>query len=335
MRQLIGAFPFAAAGPRGCEHLQVDCRAARGKTGFGRYILEIHRRIVTGCDDDHCQPGVLRASGENVIFGSPRHRGSEGGKQCAKAFQEFCEALDREFRDHDILIRRLAMHYHIGAMHPFLDGNGRTARALEALMLQRAGLKDALFVSLSNYYYDEKTDYLSNMASVRSKNYDLTDFIIFGLTGIRLQCGRLLAEINRNISKALFRDLAHDLFGTLRTPKKRVIAKRQLAILNFLLEKEEIEINALFREFRHIYALKDPYSGYVRDMTALRNLRAISIFPKDQTNTLASAPILAARIRLSWPTEITETEFFHEMKNLPRAKTFDFLQSGAGVVSVF
>jgi Fic family protein len=288
-------------------------------------ILEIHRRIVTGCDDDHCQPGTLRSSGENVIFGAPRHRGVEGGKECAKAFEEFCAALVREFRDHDILVQGLAMHYHIGAMHPFLDGNGRTARALEALMLQRAGLKDALFISLSNYYYDEKIGYLSNMASVRSKNYDLTDFIIFGLNGIRQQCGRLLAEINRNVSKALFRDLAHDLFGTLRTPKKRVIAKRQLAILNYLLEKDEIEINSLFREFKHIYDLKDPYSAYVRDMTALRNLRAISISSKNQKKGL-----LAAQIRLSWPTEITETEFFQEMKKLPKAKTFDFLQAVAG-----
>lgn len=28
----------------------------------------------------------------------------------------------------------MAAHYHIGAMHPFGDGNGRTARALEAFM---------------------------------------------------------------------------------------------------------------------------------------------------------------------------------------------------------
>lgn len=51
-------------------------------------------------------------------------------------------------------------------MHPFLDGNGRTARAVEALMLQRAGLRDALFIAMSNYYYDEKTVYLAALAEV-------------------------------------------------------------------------------------------------------------------------------------------------------------------------
>ena len=113
-----------------------------------KLIREVHRRIVTGCDDDHCPPGQLRGDGENVIFGTPRHRGVEGGSECESAFQKLCDAVQAEFRNHDILIQALALHYHLGAMHPFLDGNGRTARALEALMLQRSGLRDELFIAL-------------------------------------------------------------------------------------------------------------------------------------------------------------------------------------------
>ena len=43
-------------------------------------ILEVHRRLVTGCDDDHCPPGRLRERDQNVTFGAPRHRGVEGGE---------------------------------------------------------------------------------------------------------------------------------------------------------------------------------------------------------------------------------------------------------------
>ena len=35
-------------------------------------IFEVHRRIVTGCDDDHCEPGALRQREYNVTFGVPR-----------------------------------------------------------------------------------------------------------------------------------------------------------------------------------------------------------------------------------------------------------------------
>ncbi len=41
-------------------------------------VCEIHRRIVSGCDDDHCPPGRPRGRDDNVTFGTPRHRGVEG-----------------------------------------------------------------------------------------------------------------------------------------------------------------------------------------------------------------------------------------------------------------
>src|SRR4030042_794694 len=51
-------------------------------------IFEIHRRIVSGCDDDHCAPGKLRGRDENVTFGSPRHRGAAGGDECTETMRQ-------------------------------------------------------------------------------------------------------------------------------------------------------------------------------------------------------------------------------------------------------
>ena len=143
-------------------------------------ICEIHRRIVTGADDDHCAPGVIRKRDENVNFGVPRHRGADGGDECRDAFTGLAKAIQREFQGHDPIVQALAAHYHFAAMHPFLDGNGRTARALEALMLQRTGLRDSLFIAMSNYYYEEKNGYLTALAEVRASDHDLTPFLLFG-----------------------------------------------------------------------------------------------------------------------------------------------------------
>ena len=115
------------------------------------FLLDIHRRMVTGCDDDNCKPGALRPSGWNVTFGTPRCRGAEGGDLCRVAFNGLCAAIAGEFRQHDRIIQALAAHYHIGAMHPFGDGNGRTCRALEAFILRQAGVSNLVMVSLSNY----------------------------------------------------------------------------------------------------------------------------------------------------------------------------------------
>ena len=113
-------------------------------------------------------------------------------------------------------------------MHPFLDGSGRTARALEATILQRSRLKNELFIAMSNYFYDEQPIYLTILAEVRSNGYDLTPFLKFGLRGIANQCHRLLAEIRIQLEKTLFRDVMHQMFGRLCSTRKRVVAKRQL-----------------------------------------------------------------------------------------------------------
>lgn len=282
-------------------------------------ILRIHRLIVTGADDDHCPPGRLRASDQNVTFGAPRHRGAEGGDECQQALSALCEAIDREFRAHDPLIQALALHYHIGAAHPFLDGNGRTARAMEAAMLQRAGLKDPLFIAMSNYYYDEKATYLTSLGKVRERQHDLTEFLIFGLRGIAIQCRRLFDEIRTQVSKALFRNLMYDLFGRLERARKRVIAKRQIEILKLLLDKDQLELNELIKALSGLYkSLGNPRKAILRDITHLVNLGAIKAEEVEKNRIQIS-------IDLTWPTTMTESEFFERIRQLPKAKTYPFL----------
>ena len=285
----------------------------------GELITEIHRRIVTGADDDHCPPGQLRRPDENVTFGAPPHRGCEGGDECQRAFWAFTAALERAYKDHDGLIQALAAHYHFAAMHPFLDGNGRTARALEALLLQRAGLRDTSFIAMSNYYYDEKPAYLSALAKTRSDEHELTQFLLFGLRGIANQCQRLLSEIQHEISRELFRNLMYDLFTRLRTKKKRVIAERQIAVLKTLLKVDRMTWTNLIGKMGSAYAsLKNPIRALVRDVNHLSHLGAISIRKVEDDYLIG--------VRLEWPTEITETEFFDRVKKLPKAKTHAFLQ---------
>jgi Fic family protein len=283
-------------------------------------ICEIHRQIVTGADDDHCAAGRLRERDQNVTFGVPQHRGAEGGDECQQAFTSLCDSISGEVRGHDSLIQALAAHYHLAAMHPFLDGNGRTARALEALMLQRAGLRDTCFIAMSNYYYDEKAAYLSALSQVRSGDGDLTPFLKFGLRGIALQSRRMAEQIKHQVAKGLYRNLMFDLFNRLKTPRKRVIAERQLAVLKLLLEHEALDLEVLATKSNSTYEkLKSPRKALIRDLNELIALKAI------QAKRLDSGRF-RIDVRLEWPTEITESEFFAQLNALPKAKTHPFLQ---------
>jgi Fic family protein len=262
-------------------------------------VREVHRRMVTGCDDDHCAPGQLRAAGQHVVFGLPMHRGCDGGEACAVAFRDLIRAVGTEYKYHDPLIQAIALHYHFAAMHPFLDGNGRTARGLEALLLQRAGLRDTAFIAMSNYYYDEKSTYLSVLAQVRSLDHDLTPLVLFCLKGVAIQCERLFREIVRSVKKALFRNMKLLLEGDLTTTE-------------------------IFRKRSEDYEkLSSPNVAFFRDMNALIRLRAI-------TASLAASQVpekktWLCKANLDWPEQITETDFMRLVSEMPKAKTHTFL----------
>ena len=274
------------------------------------FVREIHRHIVTGCDDDHCEPGALRPDGWNVTFGTPICRGAEGGDECQAAFDYLCSAISSAFRQHDPIIQAVAVHYHIGAMHPFGDGNGRTARALEAFMLRRAGVNDVVMVSLSNYYYERKDEYLATLSQSRLNAHDITPFLLFSLRAIIDRCGSLTEEIADNHRRILFREFANSLFGQLRSPRRRVLAERQLQILDTLMESDSTDlINLLSHEMPQYEHLKYPNLALVRDIIGLSELGAISIDVGSNQITL----------NLDWPQQFSESELLERYENMPTA----------------
>ena len=272
------------------------------------FVFDVHSRIVTGCDDDHCEPGSLRRPGSNVIFGIPSCRGAEGGDELAGAFGALVRAVNGEFRGHDPIIQALAAHYHVGAMHPFGDGNGRTARALEAFMLRKARVNDMVMVGLSNYYYEHKEDYLDALYASRVRRHDLTPFLEFALPAVVERCDALANEIVTHNKRTLYREFARSLFGRLRSPRRRVLAERQLQVMEALLDAGPLGLPDLVNRVLLNYAgLKFPERGVVRDLGGLLDLQAIEL----DGGTVAA--------NLDWPQRFSESELLERYESMPSA----------------
>ena len=280
----------------------------RGVTA--EFVLDVHRRIVTGCDDDYCEPGALRPADWNVTFGTPRCRGVQGGDACRAAFEALCAAVAGEFRQHDRIIQAVAVHYHIGAMHPFGDGNGRTARAMEAFMLRQAGVNDVVMVSLSNDYYERKDEYMAALYESRRNGHDLTPFLRFALSAVTRRCNTVAAAIVANNQRTLFREFATSLFGQLRSPRRRVLAERQLKILEILLDRDSMSLEGLGTQaLAHYQGLKFPARALARDLIGLLDLSAIT-YDSD-------AERLA--VNLDWPQQLSESELLERYEKMPSA----------------
>ena len=272
------------------------------------FVLDIHRRIVTGCDDDRCEPGKLRRDGDNVTFGNPVCRGAIGGPELSNAFNGLIQAISGEFRNHDPIIQALAAHYHLGAMHPFGDGNGRTARALEAFMMRKAGVNDMVMVSLSNYYYEYQKEYRAALHESRAGGHDLTPFLKFALPAIVSRCDALADEISTQGKRILYRQMANSLFGRLRSPRRRVLVERQLQIVEMLLNDGAMHLSEMVdKAIGYYQGLKFPVRAMGRDLADLLVLNALKI------NGLYIA------VNLDWPQQFSESRLLELYEDMPSA----------------
>jgi hypothetical protein len=110
-----------------------------------------------------------------------------------------------------------------------------------------------------------------------------------------------------------------DRFGRLQTKRKRVIAKRQIAILEHVLSFPEIQWGFLYKDVIKLYEdVMNKDKALIRDMNHLLSLGSISYRKEMIEKSGAERLIFSAR--LQWPTEITETEFFRKVSTLPRVK---------------
>jgi Fic family protein len=97
--------------------------------------------------------------------------------------------------DIDPLIRMAVAHYQFEAIHPFLDGNGRTGRILNQLMLVEQGLLDLPVLYLSRYIIRNKADYYRLLLGV-TKEGMWEAWLLYMLEGVRSTAAWTTDKIN-------------------------------------------------------------------------------------------------------------------------------------------
>ncbi len=88
----------------------------------------------------------------------------------------------------DPLIRMAVAHYQFEAIHPFLDGNGRTGRVLNELMVIEQGLLDLPVLYLSRYIIRNRADYYRLLLAV-TREAAWEAWILYVLRGVSETAG--------------------------------------------------------------------------------------------------------------------------------------------------
>jgi Fic family protein len=138
--------------------------------------------------EDDVAPGQLRR--HNIVVGNV-YRGPAAG-DVHELMQRFCLWLNSgEFEKMPMdpmagsIIKAIAAHIYIAWIHPFGDGNGRTARLLEFAILLQAGIPSPAAHLLSNHYNATRPMYYRQLDKAGKTGGDLNDFFFYAIQGFR------------------------------------------------------------------------------------------------------------------------------------------------------
>lgn len=151
-------------------------------------IRQINREFMLGFPDN-IMPGVYRTGEIKIGAFTPPNQGDVPGHVSA-----FTQWLQEESELHPILRAGLA-HIQLVAIHPFWDGNGRTARALATLIMQRSQFDFKKLLSLEGHIFAIRDEYLTaierTLGSEFSTDYDATPWLEFFTTQLSAHSSNL------------------------------------------------------------------------------------------------------------------------------------------------
>jgi len=166
-------------------------------------LLEIHRLITDGTLEDNEQGGRFRRPDEHVVVGtmlsdSVLHEPPPAGEleQRVSVFCDFANArIPGQFLHP--LLRSIILHFWLAYDHPFVDGNGRTARALFYWSMLRHGYWLCEYISISSVLRKAPARYARSFLYTESDGNDLTYFILHQLQVLK----EAVAELHRYIQR--------------------------------------------------------------------------------------------------------------------------------------
>ncbi|GAA0717337.1 Fic family protein [Clostridium malenominatum] len=165
------------------------------------------------------------------------------------------------------IIKACIVHFYFVYIHPFFDGNGRTARAISYMYLLQNGYKFFKFFSISSVINEEKNRYYDAIENTEIYDSDLTYFIKYYSSMIV----RSISKIKNNFKKEFGRRLIKDTLDK----SGIILDKRQNKIINHFItiDKNFITIEDYKKKFK---------ISYETARTDLLELETIGFFKKSK-----------------------------------------------------
>jgi Fic family protein len=167
-------------------------------------LLHLHKIVTSKTLDDPADAGRFRRSDRVIDVGDPfdqalvfhRPPPAEQLEERVKAMCEFAEGKSPKGFIHPV-VRSIILHFWLAYDHPFVDGNGRTARTLFYWSMLHHGYWLCEFISISEIIRKAPAKYGRAFLYTETDENDLTYFILYHLEVIHRAIRALQEYVDR------------------------------------------------------------------------------------------------------------------------------------------
>jgi len=211
-------------------------------------LRHFNELVLAGLElDENVVPGRIR--GHSVVAGT--YKGAPA-KDCEYLLKKLCNWLNQT----DLLpskgnriargiLKAIIAHLYLAWIHPFGDGNGRTARLMEFVILLDAGIPTPAAHLLSNHYNLTSSEYYRQLAySSKAKLGDISDFIHYALQGLVDGLQTQINTIKALQHAIIWRDIVYESF---RGKEKESDRRRRELVLELSKRQGDEDISSLIR----------------------------------------------------------------------------------------
>jgi len=151
-------------------------------------IREIHKRLVKDVRGDSATPGQYRL-GQNLIVDSVTKEivyTPPPAYEVEPLMADLVAWLNADTGINTVLVSGIAQ-FQLVHIHPFIDGNGRTARLLAMLVMYRGNYDFKRLFTISEFYDRDRSAYYAALQRVREHDMDMTGWLEYYVGGLATQ----------------------------------------------------------------------------------------------------------------------------------------------------
>ena len=225
-------------------------------------FLKIHEIVTKETLENPGDEGVFRnrqvyvvngATGEIVFTPPPT-------KEVPKLVKEFLDWFNsQESSEIDSVLEAGVTHYEIVRMHPFIDGNGRTARIMATLVLYERGFDVKRFFTLDDYYDKDRRSYYAALNKIDQNTLDLSEWLEYFTEGV-------MVSINAVKDRVI--GFSKDI-KILKERGQIALTEKQMKIVEWIIQNGKITN----RDVRSMFKISD--EGALKEIKKLLNLKVI------------------------------------------------------------